>query len=173
MSSASKRTTLFLSLVLTCVLLDQATKLLARLLLSPHRNMHFFGDTLRLQLIVNNGGVGGIGATSGDLVQPFFIGWSICMLGTIVAWGLFSKAHGPLAVVAAGLVFSGGMGNILDRLLIGGVIDFINLNTVGLRTAIFNVADLFILSGLAVLLASLMQERRTLARRFPSPQRQA
>ena len=165
MLSASKRTTLFLSLVLTCVLLDQATKVLAQSLLSWQPTVHFFGDTLRLQLVLNSGGVAGIGASSGDHTQSFFVGWNICVLGTIVAWGLVSKTRGPLGVVAAGLVFSGGLGNILDRLLIGGVIDFINLNVFGLRTAVFNVADMFIVGGLAVLLVSLAQERRTLARR--------
>jgi len=55
---------------------------------------------------------------------------------------------------------SGGLGNLLDRIMNDGrVIDFMNLGIGTLRTAIFNVADVCITTGVVLLLVELLRER--------------
>jgi signal peptidase II len=58
-----------------------------------------------------------------------------------------------LLTVAWSLVLSGGVGNLLDRVLHDGrVIDFMNLGRGNLRTGIFNVADMCITFGVLLLI---------------------
>jgi signal peptidase II len=57
--------------------------------------------------------------------------------------------------MALTLIVAGGAANLLDRLAYGAVVDFLNLGIGGrLRTGIFNVADLAIAAGAAVLALS-------------------
>ena len=61
------------------------------------------------------------------------------------SWVLLrSKDTRPLAFVAWALVVAGGVGNLIDRIAAGYVIDFMNLGIGSLRTGIFNVADVAI-----------------------------
>ena len=72
-------------------------------------------------------------------VQPMF-------LDTVVAWSL---------------VLSGGLGNLVDRIINDGrVIDFMNIGIGSLRTGIFNVADVYITVGVVVLVFQALQRPR-------------
>ncbi len=56
-------------------------------------------------------------------------------------------------MLAVALLLAGGIGNLLDRVFHGGlVIDFLNMGIGPLRTGIFNVADMAIMAGFALLL---------------------
>lgn len=67
-------------------------------------------------------------------------------------------------VVAWSLVLSGGLGNLVDRIINDGrVIDFMNIGIGSLRTGIFNVADVYITVGVVVLVfQSLQRPRRSM-----------
>jgi signal peptidase II len=97
--------------------------------------------------------------------QLLLVAWSVCLLAAVSAFGLLSKSTSSRNAVASALVFSGGLGNLLDRLTHGAVIDFINVNVAGFRTAIFNVADILIIIGFLVLLSSVVLERKSVAHR--------
>jgi len=57
-----------------------------------------------------------------------------------------------MARIGYGLVFGGGLANLVDRAVFGGVLDFIDLHVGGLHWPAFNVADLAITIGVIVLL---------------------
>jgi len=67
-------------------------------------------------------------------------------------------------IVARSLVLSGGLGNLVDRIINDGrVIDFMNIGIGSLRTGIFNVADVYITVGVVVLVfQSLQRPRRSM-----------
>ncbi len=67
-------------------------------------------------------------------------------------------------VVAWSLVLSGGLGNLVDRIINDGrVIDFMNIGIGSLRAGIFNVADVYITVGVVVLVfQSLQRPRRSM-----------
>lgn len=67
-------------------------------------------------------------------------------------------------VVAWSLVLSGGLGNLVDRIINDGrMIDFMNIGIGSLRTGIFNVADVYITVGVVVLVfQSLQRPRRSM-----------
>ena len=64
--------------------------------------------------------------------------------------------------VAWALVFVGGIGNLIDRIRIQAVIDFLNLGlSPGLRTGIFNVADIAISAGFLMLVPQIFMPQKT------------
>jgi signal peptidase II len=86
-----------------------------------------------------------------------------------VIWMLFyfakSGARHPILPVALGLLIGGSMGNLVDRLRIGHVTDFLDLRF----WPAFNLADTFIVVGVAALLLALVAaERQPRIRRTPS-----
>jgi signal peptidase II len=60
--------------------------------------------------------------------------------------------HTP-SVVALALVIAGGIGNLIDRVVQGFVVDYVHMGLLGLRTGVFNVADVAISGGLLMLVA--------------------
>jgi signal peptidase II len=64
--------------------------------------------------------------------------------------------------VALSLIAGGGLSNLIDRIAYGGyVIDFLNIGLGGLRTGIFNIADVAIMVGaISLIVRSLRHERR-------------
>jgi signal peptidase II len=63
------------------------------------------------------------------------------------------------------MLLGGGLSNLFDRIAYGGyVLDFLNVGIGPLRTGIFNVADMFIMAGVFVMLFSEQIQRRMAAR---------
>ena len=77
---------------------------------------------------------------------------------------LFVQPMSLDTVVARSLVLSGGLGNLVDRIINDGrVIDFMNIGIGSLRAGIFNVADVYITVGVVVLVfQSLQRPRRSM-----------
>jgi signal peptidase II len=110
----------------------------------------------------NTGGVFGLfsGAPSAGR-RAFFVGATVVALGAMGAfirlWGRESR----LLLVALSLVAGGAVGNLVDRLRFGSVVDFIDWHWRAYHWYTFNVADAAISSGAALLLLqSLLPERR-------------
>jgi signal peptidase II len=77
-----------------------------------------------------------------------------------LAWWA-TRVERRLLVAAIGLVMGGALGNVIDRIRFGGVVDFLDFSGTGLFPWIFNVADAAITVGVALLiLDSLLSERR-------------
>jgi signal peptidase II len=83
------------------------------------------------------------------------IRWTLAVFSLVVALGLIvwvRKAVKPLTAVAIGLIIGGALGNLIDRVRFGYVVDFLDFS--GLHFPwVFNVADSGITIGVALLLA--------------------
>ncbi|WP_413935546.1 signal peptidase II [Nitrospira sp. BLG_1] len=142
----------FLLLIL-CVGCDQLTKDAAHqyLVLQPLHS--WFHDTIRLQYAENAGAFLSFGGdfSDGARVLLFQVFPALCLLA--LAMVLFLQPMSLASVVAWSLILSGGLSNLVDRIMNDGrVIDFMNLGIGSLRTGIFNVADVCITIGFLVLL---------------------
>ena len=146
-----------------CVGCDQVTKSIAADQLSVAEPIHLLGDTIRLQYTSNTGGFLGLGAS---LPQPlrfwvFSVMAGMVLLGALwYAWKSPEIEH-PAIILGVSLILGGGIGNLIDRLGNDGrVVDFLNVGVDGLRTGIFNLADVAIMVGPALLLVGMALVRK-------------
>lgn len=144
---------LALTLGLWCLALDQSTKVLATRLL-PTVPLSYFGDTFRLQHALNTGAFLGMAGTWSPELRFWLLtvlngGFLLILLGVLLRNWRMPRWQ----FIACVGIFSGGLGNLIDRTTNRGqVTDFLNLGVGSLRTGIFNVADMAITGG-ALLLA--------------------
>lgn len=85
--------------------------------------------------------------------------FSIVVSGLLGWWAL--RADRRLLIAAIGLIMGGALGNVIDRIRFGGVVDFLDFSGTGLFPWIFNIADSAISVGIVLLiLDSFLSERR-------------
>ena len=77
----------------------------------------------------------------------------------VAVW--LARATSWWTAIAAGLVLGGAIGNIIDRLVYGAVVDFIDWHAYGYHWPVFNIADAGITLGVAVLIAESLFGGRT------------
>ncbi len=108
--------------------------------------------------MVRNTGVS-FGLFGGGEARWFLTVFSILVAGALAWWAM--KAQRRLLVTAIGLVIGGAIGNVIDRIRFGYVVDFIDFSATGLFPWVFNVADSAITVGVALLiLDSVISERK-------------
>jgi signal peptidase II len=73
----------------------------------------------------------------------------------LLAWWLI-RARSALPAVGLGLIIGGALGNAIDRLAHGAVIDYLDLHALGRHFFVFNVADAAINIGVALLILDLL-----------------
>lgn len=149
--------------LLSCVGCDQATKAVAKEYLPRNEVKSFARDTFRLQYAENKGAFLSIGSSLPEKVREllFTVGIGAIVLG-ILGYLLFVPALPHVTTVALSLIAGGGLSNLIDRIAYGGhVIDFLNIGFDGLRTGIFNIADVAIMVGaISLIVRSLRHEKR-------------
>ena len=83
---------------------------------------------------------------------------SVMLLGILIFALRISNQTPLLTVIAVALVMGGGLSNLIDRILNEGrVVDFIQVGIGVLRTGVFNIADMAIMTGLGLILLANLQ----------------
>jgi signal peptidase II len=143
-----RRWPLFLGLAALVVAADQLTKawLVARL--APGESVAVLGDWLRFVHGRNTGGLFGLFGGHAEILAVVSLG----VIGLIVAYHA-RAVPSPLLSVTLGLLLGGAIGNLLDRLRLGYVVDFVDAGVGDLRWYTFNVADAAISFALLGLVA--------------------
>jgi len=152
------RFTLLLAVIAT-IGCDRVTKHIALETLSGGGVHTYLADTIRLEYTENTGGFLGLGASLPDFWRTTLFTLAtaalLLMMGAVAIRSRWSG--GPLFGVC--LVLAGGASNWIDRVVRGSVIDFMNVGVGPLRTGIFNVADVAILTGIGcIVLARLRRD---------------
>lgn len=131
--------------------LDQASKWLALEKLVLHESIPLM-PLLNLTLVYNKGAAFGFLSTASGWQNLFFIG--IALVATVVILYLLKRMGGKdrLMALALMLILGGAIGNLIDRLLYGHVVDFIDVYFGTWHWPAFNVADSAITIG-AVMIA--------------------
>jgi signal peptidase II len=129
---------------------DRVSKHFAARELAGEPRQSFLADTVRLEYAENTGAFLSFGDTWSPAARTgvFTIGTGLILCG-LVAAALRFRLSGP-ALVGLALYFAGGASNLVDRVVRGSVIDFMNVGVGPLRTGIFNVADMAILLGVGI-----------------------
>lgn len=141
---------------------DAVTKHLAIEHLAGRPTQSFLADTVRLVYAENSGGFLSLGANLPDWARTalFTVATGIILLLLVVA--AWRSGWRQWHTIAVSLFAAGGLSNWVDRLGDGRVVDFLNVGIAGVRTGIFNVADVAIMVGVGLfLIAESKFPRRT------------
>ena len=157
-------------LILACAVVvtigcDRVTKHVATATLAGMPDRSYLGDTVRVVYAENTGGFLSIGAdlpaAARTALFTITTGIALAALALLVARRKLNRA-GAWGVT---LFVAGGASNWFDRLAHGSVVDFLNVGVGPLRTGIFNVADMALMAGTAILILTQMRSSR-----IPPPQ---
>jgi signal peptidase II len=130
------------------LVLDQVTKAIVHRTMTLHAPpVPILGDLLRLTYIQNSGSALGLFVGS----RWFFIGVSLLSILVILALAHSGRYRDRHLITAFGLILGGAAGNLVDRLWLGRVIDFIEMGIAGHYWPVYNVADIGITAGVILL----------------------
>jgi len=152
--STSKKILFFCLLSIALVGADRYTKELAKQYLKDKAPLSYLGDTVRLGYAENTGAFLSLGADWPEAVSF----WVFGIVPLLLLIGFFgycivkAKSVSFARLVPFALIFAGGTGNIVDRLVYNRhVTDFLNVGIGNLRTGIFNVADMCVTAAVIIL----------------------
>lgn len=144
---------------------DRVTKHLAAGALAGTPGGFYLGDTVWLGYTENRGGFLSVGASLSPRVRTaIFTGGTGLMLLALTIVAIRHRWRGWSAIGLA-LFIAGGFSNWIDRAVRGSVVDFLNVGIGPLRTGVFNVADMAIMLGAAIVVFVGFRHRST----EPSP----
>jgi signal peptidase II len=151
----------FYLISLVIVLLDQLAKLLVVRSMPLGQNIPIVPGFFDLTFVLNPGAAFSLFATLPEWIRnPFFILISVGAAVLIVAYRSRYLRENRLASVSLALIFGGAIGNLIDRLRYGVVVDFLDAHIYQYHWPIFNVADSSISVGVALLLLEMLLEWR-------------
>jgi signal peptidase II len=148
------RLLLVLSVLVVCIGADQFTKGIAKSALAESPGHSYLADTFRLQYAENAGAFLSLGDSLPVWLRTavFTYGVAVFLL-SLTVYLLFRPPGSVTVLTSWTLVCAGGLSNLIDRVLYHGkVVDFLNVGIGGLRTGIFNVADVVLTTGIVMLL---------------------
>ena len=150
-TSASTRAhwLVFFGIAGTVVILDQLTKSWLVANVSPGEVVSVVGDWVRLVFSQNSGALFGLFRDNAVLFGLVSLG----VIGLIVAYHGRSGRSLYLSI-ALGLLLGGAVGNLIDRLRLGYVVDFIDIGIGDWRFYTFNLADSAITCSILLLIAA-------------------
>jgi signal peptidase II len=138
-------------LVFLLVALDQITKLLVYDYLNLYESIEI-SSFLSLTHVHNYGAAFSFLASEDGWQQYFLVAISSVASLAIIVWIMKTDKQQILKLIALSLLLSGAVGNLIDRAMLGFVIDFIDLHYQNFYWPVFNVADSTITLGIILLI---------------------
>jgi signal peptidase II len=138
--------------------LDQATKYAIQVLL-PLRASIEVTPFFNLVHVLNPGAAFSFLADAGGWQRYLFIGLGLAV-SVFLAFALWRGVRGQFETAAYIGLIGGALGNVIDRLRIGAVVDYLDFHWLGWHWPAFNFADVFVVVGAALLLLASMVERK-------------
>jgi signal peptidase II len=141
------------------LVLDQATKVLVDKTMTLHQSIEIVPNFAHLTYLRNTGAAFGFlaGARS-SLRIVFFALISLVAIGCIVYLIRGLRPQQKTLLASLSLILGGAIGNLIDRLRLGEVIDFIDLHWYDIHWPAFNVADSAISIGVALLFIQMLHK---------------
>ncbi|MCB1340060.1 MAG: signal peptidase II [Pseudooceanicola sp.] len=137
------------------LILDQATKyaVVHAMRLATRHQIDVFPPLLSFRYGENRGINFGLFEGETDTMRWVLIGFSLAVVAAVLVWVRRAHPNDTPVLIGAGLLIGGALGNVVDRLAYGHVLDFLNMSCCGIANPfVFNVADIFIFLGAAVLI---------------------
>lgn len=151
----------FLGVAVTGLVLDQLTKWWVLVELAPGGPIRVIPGFFTLSFHRNPGGAFGLFRNLDDGARNIiFLLVPLIIVGVIVVWSLRMATRPLWPQIALALILGGALGNMLDRLRFGYVVDFLYFHwrDTGYSWPAFNVADSLICTGVAMLILHIFTE---------------
>ena len=137
-----KKLVCIITIIIILILIDQVTKIIA-----VNSNGVLLDGVLNITTVENKGGAFGVGQKG----LGTFIVTNIVVLGIIIKFMITQKKLiDKRTYFSLCMVIAGGLGNLIDRLFKGAVIDFLDFTPI-IKFPVFNVADMYIVIGWVLL----------------------
>jgi len=149
----------WLWLSLSVIALDQATKFVAARFLELFERVEVL-PVLDFTLLHNTGAAFSILAGAGGWQRWFFIGLAAVVSALLLVWIWRTPRGEKWLPLALALILGGALGNVIDRIRYGYVVDFIHVHWGASYFPAFNIADSAITVGAALLILDAFRERR-------------
>lgn len=142
--------TIIIILSIIFLIIDQITKILVVNQLLPGENIEIIKNIFSI-IYTNN-----TGAAFSILLgkRIFLIVVAVLIIGVLLYYIKRNKIEKKIDIIALSFVIGGSLGNLVDRIVRGYVIDFISIKIGNYNFPIFNVADILIVVGVFLLLLS-------------------
>lgn len=150
----------YLFLAFAVFLCDQLSKAVVARWLALGETRRIVPGLLNLSHVHNRGAAFGLlaNATS-PVVLVLLVGFSVAILVLVLSL-LWRGPASRLTGWGLGLILGGALGNLLDRLYAGSVVDFLDFHLGSYHWPAFNLADSAIVVGAAVLMTEVLRSRR-------------
>jgi signal peptidase II len=144
-----KRTLLFLTPALAVVALDQISKIVLAHYISKYTSIPVIEGFFNLVHVRNRGMAFGLMNRPGHDFQFYFlIAATLVAIVLLLFWFRKMKDEGPNITIGISLILGGAVGNLIDRIRLGEVIDFLDFYLGSYHWPAFNVADAAITIGI-------------------------
>jgi signal peptidase II len=156
-----RKSALVAALATAVVTVDLVTKSIFERAFLGEPTLHLLGDTVRVGFVLNTGVFLSLGHTLGPEARfwLFIVGVG-AVLALLLGLTLKDARFRAPEVAAVAAILGGGIGNLVDRVRLGAVRDFLNVGIGDLRTGIFNVADMAItFGGIALIVIPFLRKR--------------
>lgn len=133
----------FILVIFGCIVIDQLTKFLAVKFLAPVTTVPVIPKVFHLTYIQNDGAAFSI--FSGQQAFLIIISFIFIAFLIYILYSMPKNIHYLKLNIALSMAIGGALGNFIDRIHLGYVIDFFDFRLIGF--AIFNFADIFVVLG--------------------------
>ena len=146
---------------LLVLIADQASKWwVLEVLRLPERGQVPVLPVLSLTMVWNQGVTFGLFHQTGAWGPWLLAGVALAVVATLAVW--LRRAESALVAASLGAIGGGAVGNVIDRLRFGAVVDFLHAHAFGWSWYVFNVADAAIVCGVGVLVLDGLRPRTRL-----------
>jgi signal peptidase II len=150
----------FFWLSLIVLILDQIIKSWVQMVLIPYERVPVL-PFFNLTLVFNKGAAFSFLSDAGGWQRGFLIALTSGVAVVLAVWLMRTSPRERLLAFGLALIIGGALGNLIDRIFLGQVVDFLDFHWAGWHWPAFNVADSAISVGVAALLwDSLINGRR-------------
>lgn len=140
----------WLTLALVIVLADQIVKYVIVQKFALHESL-YVTSFFNLVYVRNTGAAFSLFADAGGWQRYFFV--AVAVIASVwVVWLLKKHPDEKLFCLALGMILGGAIGNLIDRVLFGSVVDFVQVHYAGYYFPAFNVADSAITAGAGLMI---------------------
>lgn len=151
----------FYLIALAIVAADQATKAVVVRHMRLGQSIPILPGFFDLTFVLNPGAAFSLLATLPEGIRnPFFILVSVAAAILIIVYRARHLRGHRLATVSLGLILGGAVGNLIDRIRYGVVVDFLDAHVGQYHWPVFNIADSAISVGVTLLIVEMLQEWR-------------